>query len=264
MELKNITIGADPELFIINEETGKVVSAVGIIPGEKKKPFIDPSWEKGFGLETDNILAEFNIPPVNSCLSFVNNILFMQNYIRSFVKKINPNYNIKCVASQTVPEEELQSKQAKMFGCDIDYNVYTKKSNPKPKGELTNTRSGGFHIHCGYENHNTITSLELIKLFDVYLGIPSVIKDPDKDRRSLYGKAGCFRLTPYGFEYRTLSSAMMKDRDTLYFVWDQLEKAIRHYTENDYELPSSSIVQDTINSSNVKQAQNLIKYYKII
>ena len=37
---------------------------------------------------------------------------------------------IKCIASQVVPESELQSKQAKQFGCDVDYNVYTKKANP--------------------------------------------------------------------------------------------------------------------------------------
>ena len=35
MKLRNVTIGADPELFIINEKTKKVVSAIGLIPGEK-------------------------------------------------------------------------------------------------------------------------------------------------------------------------------------------------------------------------------------
>lgn len=35
MRINNITVGADPELFIVNEKTGKVVSSIGIIPGEK-------------------------------------------------------------------------------------------------------------------------------------------------------------------------------------------------------------------------------------
>ena len=33
--ITNITIGADPELFIVNKKTGKVVSSIGLIPGEK-------------------------------------------------------------------------------------------------------------------------------------------------------------------------------------------------------------------------------------
>lgn len=35
MKIKNITVGADPELFIFNTKTNQVVSAIGIIPGEK-------------------------------------------------------------------------------------------------------------------------------------------------------------------------------------------------------------------------------------
>ena len=50
----------------------------------------------------------------------------------------------------------------------------------------------------GYENPDVDTSLALVKYMDVFLGVPSVIKDKDTKRRSLYGKAGCFRLTDYG------------------------------------------------------------------
>lgn len=39
MKIKNITVGADPELFIFNTKTNQVVSAIGIIPGEKGKPY---------------------------------------------------------------------------------------------------------------------------------------------------------------------------------------------------------------------------------
>ncbi len=40
MSIKDITIGADPELFIINKKTGKVVSSIGLIPGEKGNPWV--------------------------------------------------------------------------------------------------------------------------------------------------------------------------------------------------------------------------------
>ena len=217
---------------------------------------------EGFGLETDNILAEFNIPPVKDEINFVNNIVYMQEYIDKFVKSKNPDLGIKCIASQTVPKSELQSDQAKLFGCDVDYNAYTMKANPKPKGTSTNLRSAGFHIHVGYENPDVDTSLSLVRYMDVFLGIPSVVKDKDKKRRSLYGKAGCFRLTDYGVEYRVLSSAMMGSTSKLSFIWKQLQKVMKACRIG-YVLPSTDLVQEAINSSDVELAKQLITRYNL-
>lgn len=116
MKINNITIGADPELFIINEKTKKVVSSVGLIPGEKGDPYVAEDMPVGFGLETDNILAEFNIPPVTTSTAFINNIEYMKQYIDKFVKNINPNLGILCAASKTVDKSQLQSPQAQLFG----------------------------------------------------------------------------------------------------------------------------------------------------
>lgn len=143
MSFYKITIGADPELFIVNNKTNKVVSAIGLIPGKKGKPYKPKEMPKGFGLETDNILAEFNIPPVQCKKDFINNIYRMKNYIDKFVKNINPDLGILCAASQEIPDSELQSDQAKEFGCMPDYNVYTEEANPKPEGTTTNIRSAG-------------------------------------------------------------------------------------------------------------------------
>ena len=143
MELSNVTIGADPELFIINEKTKKVVSAVGLIPGEKGNPWRSDDMPEGFGLETDNILAEFNIPPVKDEINFVNNIVYMQEYIDKFVKNIDPDLGILCAASRVVDKSQLNSPQAQLFGCDADYNAYTEDVNPKPEGARTNVRSCG-------------------------------------------------------------------------------------------------------------------------
>lgn len=258
----NITLGADPELFLINEKTGKVVSAVGIIPGVKDKPYRSKDMPKGFGLEIDNILAEFNIPPVKTVQAFINNISYMKDYINKFVKITNPDLGILCAASQVVDEDQLQSPEAKLFGCSIDYNAYTEQPNPKPQGTSTNIRSAGFHLHIGYDNPNVNTSLELIKYLDMYLGIPSVLKDSDTARRSLYGKAGCFRLKPYGFEYRVLSSALMENVELLSFVFNQLNKGIMAFLRGIPRL-SPEVVQHIINNSDVEEAKYYIKIYKL-
>lgn len=262
MRLNNVTIGADPELFIYNTSTKTVVSSIGIIPGEKGKPWRDPSWPEGFGLEIDNILAEFNIPPSRTREEFIDSIIFMKKQIREFVKKVNPNYDIRCRASYTVPEDQLQSEEAKLFGCSVDYNAYTEEPNPKPEGEKTNLRSAGLHVHCGYDNPDVETSLLAIKYFDAFLGVPSVLIDNDINRRNLYGKAGCFRLTDYGFEYRSLSSLFMKTKTNLNFLWDGIERAIYAFNAG-YDLPPADLVQEAINNSDVKLANGLITKYHL-
>lgn len=261
MKISNVTIGSDPELFIINEETGKVVSSIGLIPGVKGEPWTGEDMPKGFGLETDNILAEFNIPPVTDRLSFINNIEYMKNYINQFVKNHNPKLGIKCSASEEVDSDQLDSPEAKLFGCDPDYNAYTESENVKPKGESTNLRSAGFHIHIGYDDFNTNTSVSLIKYLDFILGISSVILDTDTKRRSLYGKAGSFRLTSYGVEYRTLSSAMMSTTARISLVYLLTERAIYLYNHGISIPISQESVRNIIDNSDKVKAESIFKTY---
>lgn len=198
MKITNIKVGSDPELFIINTQNNNVVSSIGLIPGEKGKAYRGPGMTKGYGLQIDNVLAEFNIPATSKKEQFVKSMNFMKDYIRDFVKKVNPDYDIQCVASRNVNEDQLQHPIAKLFGCDVSYNAYTEDENPKPDGERGTLRSAGCHIHLSYKTPNAKTSITLVKYLDMYLGIPSVVLDPDTKRRTLYGKAGDFRLKPYG------------------------------------------------------------------
>lgn len=262
MQFSNVTIGADPELFIVDTSANnKVISSIGMIPGEKGKPYTE-GMEPGYGVEIDNILGEFNIPPAHNQSDFVHSIMYMQNWIRNFVKKVNPAFDIQCVASRIVDEDQLNHPIAKLFGCSIDFNVYTESPNEKPKGENTNLRSAGFHVHIGYNNPNTPQSLELVQYLDAYLGLYSVTVDPDTKRRSLYGKAGCFRLTPYGVEYRVLSSYMMSSRDLIAEVYNRTLRAI-YSCEDELPIPDPNDIIRTINTSDQKRAQLLINDYEL-
>ena len=103
----------------------------------------------------------------------------------------------------------------------------------------------------------------MIKYLDQYLGLPSVVVDQDSRRRSLYGKAGCFRLCPYGLEYRVLSAAMYSNPVRTGVVWDCIERAIRAYN-NEAELISPEIIQEAINTSNVEMAKELIEKHNLL
>ena len=258
-----ITIGADPELFIYDKRNEKIISSIGIIPGEKGDPYRSDDMPEGFGIEIDNILAEFNIPPCTNVEEWVHHINYMKDYIRNFVKKVNPDYDILCKASAHVDKDQLRSKEAKLFGCSVDYNVYTEKPNPKPKGETTNLRSTGCHIHLGYENPSVFDSLMIVRYMDLYVGLPSVLLDDDYERRQLYGKAGSFRLCPYGLEYRVLSGAFIADEKLMRFAFTQTIKAYEAYRYNK-ELFAEVELQRIINEGDKEKAKKVCDTYNIL
>ena len=261
MRINSFTVGADPELFIINSKTNKVVSSVGLIPGVKGNPYTDDMPE-GFGIETDNILAEFNIPPCYDKQQFIHCIEYMKDYLRNFVKRINSDYDIKCSAYEEVDSDQLQTPEANEFGCSADYNVYTLKTNPKPSPKGKNGRSAGFHCHFGYPSNDIQTSIALLQYFDAYLGLVSLLFDSDNQRRSLYGKAGAFRLCSYGFEYRTLSGAMFATETLSGLVYDQICRAVNAFNRG-RSIPDRIAVQEAINNSDVKLAKMLISKYNL-
>jgi len=257
----HFTIGADPEMFIINEKTRAVVSAIGLIPGEKGNPWRDPSWGPGFGIEIDNILVEYNIPPVDTKEDFIEVVNFMKDYIDRYLKRINPELGILCASSMMVDKDQLDNPIAQLFGCCPDFNCYTGAPNPRPRGEKTNLRSAGFHVHYGYEHPSIDQSVEMVKYFDIFLGLMSLLFDTDRKRRSLYGKAGCYRLTSYGVEYRTLSSRMGDDDTTLGLIYDGVVAATQAY-EIGLHLPNDEDVVSAINNSDVRAGRTVLAMLK--
>lgn len=95
MKIKNYLIGSDPELFIVDaSKDNKIISSIGLIPGVKGSAYRPEELPEGFGLQIDNILAEFNIPPTSIKGDFVTSMIIMKDWIRKYVKSKNPNYDI--------------------------------------------------------------------------------------------------------------------------------------------------------------------------
>lgn len=85
--------------------------------------------------------------------------------------------------------------------------------------------------------------LLLIKYIDEYVGMKSVQLDKDTKRKLLYGKAGCFRLTDYGIEYRTIGGGCIDHADKIFkYTIDAINAFI-----NETKLTESEIVENTIN-----------------
>lgn len=136
MIINNVSLGADPELFLRNEDD--IVSAIGLIGGSKDEPI--PISEKGHFIQEDNVLVEYNIPPSMNKEEFVSNIKYCMDYI-SELATIH-NLTISDVASHMMDPKYLNCKQSQQFSCERDANAYTQSLNPIIDAN-TNLRSAG-------------------------------------------------------------------------------------------------------------------------
>ena len=167
---------------------------------------------------------EFNIPPAEGRSQFVESISKTLNHLTQMVKN-DYGFTLAEISAASFPMEELDSPEAFVFGCDPDFNAWTKAPNPKPAADDKALRSCGGHVHVGYDR-SKLEGTEIIKYMDLMLGVPSVIMDKGWLRKVLYGKAGAYREKPYGVEYRTLSNFwIFKDR-LIEWVWDNTTRAV--------------------------------------
>ena len=211
-------VGADPELFL-KDGSGRFVSAVGKFGGTKKDPKPLATGWPGCFVQEDNVAVEFNIPPCerkDHFTFFINNCIKM---IQSQAEQMHLELAIE--PSAEFKDDQLDSEQARSFGCDPDFNVWTMAENPPPRSPNPNLRSAGGHIHLEWGGSDKIG---IARAMDLFLGCPSIIYDPDLRRRSLYGKAGAIRFKPYGLEYRTLSNFWINGYTDM--IWEQLAQAV--------------------------------------
>lgn len=217
-----VTIGADPEFFLGTPD-GELKSAIDRIGGYKSAP--RNLSRLGFAVQEDNVAVEFNVPPATSVEEWCSNIQWAMTEITNEVKGMGLQPVIQAAA--LFPEAELADDRAKAFGCDPDYNAWRGGLvNPRPHSPNARLRSCGGHVHIGYPLDTPLDKHRLIQLMDLYLGVPSILMDDDVDRRGLYGKAGAFRPTDYGVEYRVLSNFWLKKPEFTSWVFTQTNRAV--------------------------------------
>ncbi len=261
-------VGADPELMLL-DPAGGLVSAIGVVPGTKVKP--EPV-ECG-AVQHDNVMAEFNIDPADSSEELEHN---MRTVLGGLAKIVSPN-RLTVRAYAKYPEKELDHREAKKFGCDPDFSAW-----PNEDGILTMNsvdgskafepyRSAGGHWHVGHKPDtqemlsNGYGKIEIVKMLDVFMGIPSVLLDNDatsNERRSLYGKAGSHRPKDYGVEYRALGNFWVASPSHVALMYELCDLAVKltldQKSEGVLESLGQPAIVDCINKSDAKSASKLL------
>lgn len=257
-EETKFTAGADPEMFI--EQDGALLAAPFFCEGTKDEPISLPSG--GF-VSYDNVAIEFGIIPAKTEDEFYKHI---STTIKEVGDYLPSDVALVVIPSAHFPEGQLVTPECREFGCEPDYNAWTGKQNIIADDAAESTfRSCGGHLHVGHDFAQN-NPREFIQWMDYLNGMISVSLDNSKEaiaRRSLYGKAGCYRKTEYGVEYRTLSNFWIRDELNIrlqYSLMDDIVSAIEYGKKVLPDL-EPDIVQKVINEGDDKFARNIVKSY---
>jgi len=138
--IKNLTFGSDPEYFIVNRNTRKIVSSIPIIDGTKEEP--EPLGD-GFFILKDNILAEGNIPPSKTKEGFMYNMQELKNRITEYIQLQYPVLELLHSDCRDVDMTFLSHSEAMQFGCSPYFNAWDKESHRANDLSSENYRTAG-------------------------------------------------------------------------------------------------------------------------
>lgn len=252
------SIGTDSEIFARNA-AGKAISLCGKIGGSKDEPKPLKNLGRGFAVQEDNVSVEFNIPPCSSIVEWDRFIAATLEQVSNILKSMSLYFSEN--ASISFDKDQLVHPNALIFGCEPDYNAWTKSENSKPRCSDPSLRTAGGHVHVGTRGN----MIHCVEMMDLFLGVPSVLLDDSPAsvaRRQLYGKAGAMRPKPYGFEYRVLSNFWIFKKELREWVYRNTKHAVT-YSENILTKAEGEVIQRCINTGDKELAKQLIAKYDV-
>ena len=262
-QIKLNLLGSDPEVFLAERETGRVVSAIPYVMGDKYNPYQIPRLPEGCMIQTDNVMVEYCLPPTLNPIEFYNNFRACVEWTESIIPA---ELQVVIKASARLDEEFLQDPQAKRFGCEPDFNAWLEGTRNQSPSNKTNLRTAGGHLHVSYEEPDYEDRLDLIKSLDIFLGIPSIILDPDKERKKMYGKAGAMRFKSWGVEYRSLSNFWLGSLELVQSAFKGVEMAVEFYNSGKIAKLTDEdqlSIQTCINTGDEALALQLVHKYQL-
>lgn len=264
--MSNLMIGADPELFAFRNKS--FISAHDLISGTKEDPF----KVKDGAVQVDGVAAEFNITPAKTARQFTANLQSVMGQLLGLIQQNGEDIQLRASPVANFSKAYFKSlpAEAKLLGCQPDFDVWKGQQNPPPKSRGY-FRTGAGHIHVGWTEFEDISDTShlfdcglVVKQLDHVLFPMSFAWDNNTERRKLYGHAGSYRPKSYGVEYRPLSNAWVADPDLHLWIFEATKKAI-HDVDKDKKLWTMPLFSEPIehlrkNPSN-KLTQNQLKTY---
>jgi len=99
---------------------------------------------------------------------------------------------------------------------------------------------------------------------DIFLGLPSILQEPENQRKQLYGKAGAFRFKEYGGEYRTISNYYASKPELMKWVFENTQAAIEFVNmEANLSQEEGDGIRAAINFNNAELASTLCSHFGV-
>ena len=247
-----VFVGLDSEFFFIRGE--RVISAHRLLPSKHRPEIVLEDREgaskgsagPGVVFHYDGVQGEFSAVESRNSFDVLRRVQKAIHFSTDLAAKRKISFSLAgCVP---VPLKQLRRFPPDVieFGCDIDFISWL-EGMPNPimcEASDHAFRYAGTHLHLGApedmesEDDRLFTEallspggkIEVIKSMDYLVGNTSVMLDqspPSAKRRELYGKAGTYRPTDYGVEYRVLSSFGLISPHFLPLLWSLSREAVR-------------------------------------
>ena len=216
-------VGTDPELFVLDKNS-KVIPAFRFLPSEKMRAGEAAPFADGFQ-------TEFT-PKPNYCIAYVvDNIRDRMQRLLEEATKVGGELSFTDVVS--VPDINTYTDAEIALGCSPSMNAYAEKSVIPKNPRKVAFRTAGCHIHLGTLNSETDIDAydpdSLVRFLDqvtgpLYTSLFEGLENPA--RRTMYGRAGEFRIKPYGIEYRTPAPASLVHPVVTNIVFDVAKRCV--------------------------------------
>lgn len=206
------TVGSDPEFFF--KRDGEVVPSTEVIDNEED------------GVTRDGFQGELN-PRADSCREIAGRRI-ASAIVAAEKMAVKRGAHVSFQMSEIIDGKAWKNAPAeiKQFGCNPTTNVH-EADFERPNGQRVKFRSAGGHIHLGLPTNLKSKYEDIVKVMDVVVGNTCVLIDRDPAnarRRKYYGRAGEYRVKPYGLEYRVPSNFWLKH----YVLWSMVSGLARN------------------------------------
>ena len=260
--------GCDPEIFV-TRASGRVRKRRAAVGSER---FLPPAgiYGDGSGVTRDGVQAELHITPGGCRQGAAGRLASAMTLLNAAVEAARAELRIPSLAvtfkpmiSLTPADLRQLSPEARQLNCKPSLNAYGRKQVIVDGNTYTHrTASGHIHLGTGLITKKLVDPVDVVKILDVLVGIPTVLIDRDPSqiiRREIYGLAGEYRLPKHGLEYRVPSNFWLLDYKLASMIFGLARLAANvaeGFIRNSRQQWAKDALLDRVDFDKVQQAIN--------